>query len=644
MIPELGHYCLILALCLAGVQALVPLFGAQRGNLRWMHLARPCAYGQLLFIALAFLALVYAFVRNDFSVAYVAANSHSQLPLLYRIGAVWGAHEGSLLLWVLLLAAWEAAVACFSRSLPLAMVARVLAIMGMVASGFLLFLLLTSNPFLRLLPGVPTEGRDLNPLLQDPGLMIHPPLLYMGYVGFCVVFAFAIAALIAGRLDAAWARWSKPWALVAWCFLTCGVILGSWWAYRELGWGGWWFWDPVENASFLPWLVGTALIHSLAVTDKRNAFKAWTVLLAIMAFSLSLLGTFLVRSGVLVSVHAFAVDPQRGIFMLLFLGAVVGLSLLLYAWRIGKVRNPVYFGYLSRESMLLINNLLLVAAMLTVLLGTLYPLIIDSLGLGKISVGPPYFNWVFTPFMMLVALVMGLAASTRWRYSDNRHITYAVMINFFIAMVLGLALPWLLAPRMQPGVVIGLGLAIWVVLFTLESVVEKTPRFVRVKKLSRSQWGMVVAHVGVAVCIVGVVLVSHYSVQRDVRLMPEDTLELGGYTFQFLGVRTLQGANYSGVQGEVLVSHNQRPVALLTPEQRVFNAGKTALAKTAIDMGLFRDVYVALGEPLAQNAWSLRIYIKPFIRWIWGGGLLMALGGVLALSDRRYRIPLKKVL
>ncbi len=641
MLPELGHYALILALAFAVVQCIMPLLGVFKNQQLWMELARPAAFGQCLFICIAFFSLAFAFVSNDFSVAYVAENSSSELPVIYRFCAIWGAHEGSLLLWVLLLSFWQVAVAIFSRSLPLETMARVLAVLGFISSGFLLFLLTTSNPFLRLLTNTPTNGQDLNPLLQDPGLVIHPPMLYMGYVGFSVAFAFAIAALLGGRLDAAWARWSKPWTLIAWCFLTFGITLGSWWAYRELGWGGWWFWDPVENASFLPWLVGTALIHSLAVSDKRDAFKAWTVLLAIFTFSLSLLGTFLVRSGVLISVHSFAVDPLRGLFMLVFLLIVVGASLTLYAIRMNKVRRAISFGLLSRESLLLANNLLLTAAMLTILLGTLYPLILDTLGLEKISVGPPYFNLVFIPFMIALMLLMGIAPISRWHNTPPKLVITNLWLVFITALVLAVLLPYMITGQISLGVILGLGLAFWVILATLQSLVKKSERFWVIKKLSRSQWGMVVAHIGLAVAAIGVVLTSHYSIQKEVRMLPQDTVTIADFQFRFLGVRDIKGANYTGVEGGMMVAKNGHWRGLLKPQQRVYTLRQTALADTAIDANVFRDLYVALGEPLDHDAWSLRIYYKPFVRWIWAGGLLMMLGGILAFCDRRYKIVWK---
>jgi cytochrome c-type biogenesis protein CcmF len=636
MIPELGHYALVLALCLALVQTIFPLAGTHFHKQTWIALARPMAYGQCLLISLSFFALAYAFLANDFSVTYVANNSNSQLPAIYRFCAVWGAHEGSLLLWVLELSIWTAAVAFFSRQLPHEIVARVLSVLGFISVGFLLFLLITSNPFLRLLPNSPPDGLDLNPLLQDPGLIIHPPMLYMGYVGFSVAFAFAITALISGKLDATWARWSKPWTLIAWCFLTFGILLGSWWAYRQLGWGGWWFWDPVENASFLPWLAGTALIHSLSVTEKQNSFKAWTVLLAIVAFLLSLLGTFLVRSGVLISVHAFAVDPSRGIFMLLFLATVIALSLGLYAWRIQRIRTtPSPFSLLSRQSFLLANNMLLTGSMLTILLGTLYPLFIDALGLEKISVGPPYFNIVFVPFMACVLFLMGIAPFSRWQHTENS-VLKKLWLTLVLAFLLAFVSLWVTEHAIHWGVVLGLGLACWIILATLQSLLEKTTHFWTLRQLTRAQWGMVVAHIGMAVCTIGVVLVSHYSIQKEVRVLPGDRIDVGVYSFEFMGARDLKGPNYTGAEGGVMVREHNKLVAFLTPEERVYNVQKMALAKTAIDATVFRDLYVALGEKLDGQAWSLRVYYKPFVRWIWFGGLMMILGGMLAFCYRRF--------
>ncbi len=639
MVPEIGQFALILALCLALIQATVPLLGAFKNQMAWMRLARFTAIGQFIFIGLSFFVLAYCFINNDFSVAYVAANSNRHLPIIYRFCAIWGAHEGSLLLWVFILSIWMSTVSIFSRSLPLAMVARVLSVLAMISTGFLLFLLTTSNPFVRLLQNIPADGQDLNPLLQDPGLVIHPPMLYMGYVGFAVAFSFAIAALIGGRLDAAWAKWSRPWTLVAWCFLTLGITLGSWWAYRELGWGGWWFWDPVENASFMPWLAGTALIHSLMVTEKRHAFKAWTALLAIITFSLSLLGTFLVRSGILISVHAFAVDPVRGDFMLRFLTIVIGCSLALYAWRARDIRGSADFALCSRETFLLANNVFLTVAMATVLLGTLYPLIIQALGLGKISVGSPYFNAVFVPLMLPMLFLMGIGPLVHWREMSSsllvKRLRLALIMSLLIAMIalfLLRVLSW--------GIFIGIAIATWIVLATLLNIwqFQVGKIFPIRKELPRARWGMIVAHLGIAVCIIGLVMTSHFSAERDVRMAQGDSATVGPYQFKFLGVRNLTGPNYSAVEGGVLVTKGDNEVALLKPQERLYNVQQVVLAKTAIDINLFRDLYVALGEPLPNNQWALRIYYKPFVRWIWLGGLLMLLGGILAATDPRYRM------
>lgn len=636
MLPELGHLAMILALALALVQGVVPLVGAARGDAAWMAVARPAAWGHFLFLALAFGLLTQAFIVNDFSVLYVASNSNSQLPLIYRISAVWGGHEGSLLLWVVLLALWTAAVGLLSRRLPQEMVARVIAVMGLVSSGFLLFTLLTSNPFERLWPAA-VDGRDLNPLLQDPGLVLHPPMLYMGYVGFSVAFAFAIAALIGGRLDAAWARWSRPWTTVAWAFLTLGIALGSWWAYYELGWGGWWFWDPVENASFMPWLVGTALMHSLAVSEKRGAFKSWTVLLAIFAFSLSLLGTFLVRSGVLTSVHAFANDPTRGVFVLLLLGAVVGSSLLLYAARAPKVKSTGKFALFSRETLLLGNNVVLTVATGSILLGTLYPLALDALGAGKISVGPPYFNTVFVPLMVPLVLTMGVGTLTRWKRDELRRLLRPLGAILVLAAVLGALLPRLAYGEVPAMAAVGVSLAIWVLATTLLDIRQRS-RNTGLKGLKRSHWGMVLAHLGVGVTVLGVTLSSHYSVERDLRMAPGESAEVGGYTFTFTGVERERGPNYMANTGSIRVSRDGRDVTTLAAEKRTYMVQGMPMTEAGIDAGLTRDLYVALGEPLGGGAWAVRLYYKPYVRWIWLGGLLMAIGGFIAAADRRYRL------
>ena len=647
MAPELGHFSLIVALCIALVQSVLPLIGAARGLPSFMAVARPAAQGQFVFVAIAFGCLAYSFVNSDFSVLNVVANSNSQLPVQYRFAATWGSHEGSLLLWTLMLSIWMLAVTVFSRRLPDAMVARVLSVMGLISVGFLLFMLLTSNPFDRLLPQA-MQGRDLNPLLQDPGMVVHPPMLYMGYVGFSVAFAFAIAALLSGQLDAAWARWSRPWTTVAWSFLTIGIALGSWWAYNELGWGGWWFWDPVENASFMPWLVGTALIHSLAVTEKRGSFKSWTVLLAIFAFALSLLGTFLVRSGVLTSVHAFATDPRRGIFILAFLGSVIGGSLALFAWRAGKVGLGGRFALLSRETLLLANNVLLVVAAASVLLGTLYPLLLDALGLGKISVGPPYFDSVFFPLMAPAVFLMAIGPMARWKRDSLPELATRLRWAFAVAVLSALLLPFVLG-RWTTLISAGLALAFWVIaagITNLQGRLRQRPQdsaWARIKSLPRAYYGMTLAHFGVGVFIIGVTLVKGYGVEQDLRLAVGEAVPVAGYTFQFGGTTEVQGPNYRALRGRVDVLKEGRPIARLFPEKRAYNASGQVMTEAAIDTGLARDLYVSLGEPLARGAWSLRIYYKPFIDWIWGGCALMALGGLLAVSDRRYRLGARKL-
>src|SRR6266481_3771597 len=647
MIPELGQFALIIALCIAFVQGVLPIVGAARGEVVWMNVARPAAQGQFVFVAIAFGCLAYSFVTNDFSVLNVVNNSNSSLPWYYRFAATWGSHEGSLLLWVLMLTVWMLAVTLFSRHLPLEMVSRILGVMALISVGFLLFMLLTSNPFDRLLPAAP-DGRDLNPLLQDPGMVIHPPMLYMGYVGFSVAFAFAISALISGRLDATWARWSRPWTTVAWMFLTVGIALGSWWAYYELGWGGWWFWDPVENASFMPWLVGTALIHSLAVTEKRGGFKSWTVLLAIGAFSLSLLGTFLVRSGVLTSVHAFATDPKRGIFILAFLVFVIGGSLLLYAWRARHVGLGGKFDLISRESLLLSNNVLLVVAAGSVLLGTLYPLIVDALGMGKLSVGPPYFNAVFVPLMAPAVFLMGVGPIARWKKTSLPELVTRLRWAFVVSVITAVALPFVFG-QWKPLVSLGLLLAVWITttvsLNLYERVRSTSGKLTVLQKLrtqSRSYYGMQLAHLGVAVFIVGETIVTGYQSEQDVRMGLGDTVTAGGYQFQFNGVTEVAGPNYRAARADISVSKDGSPVRQMYPEKRSYTATGNVMTETAIDTGLTRDLYVSLGEPVSAGAWSVRVYYKPFVDWIWSGAILMAMGGGLALSDRRYALAARK--
>ena len=642
MAPELGNFALILTLCIATVQGILPLIGAARGNAVWMAVARPAAQGQFLFIAFAFGCLTYAFVTNDFSVTYVAQHSNSRLPLEYRVAGVWGGHEGSLLLWTLMMGVWMFAVSIFSRTLPEEMVARVLGVMGLVSVGFLIFMLFSSNPFDRLLPAA-ADGRDLNPLLQDPGMVFHPPILYMGYVGFSVAFAFAMAALLDGRLDAAWARWSRPWTTVAWLFLTLGIALGSYWAYYELGWGGWWFWDPVENASFMPWLVGTALIHSLAVTEKRGAFRIWTVFLAITAFSLSLLGTFLVRSGVLTSVHAFATDPKRGIFILTFLAVVVGASLTLFAWRASRVGLGGRFALVSRESMLLTNNALLLVACGAVLLGTMYPLVLDALGLGKISVGPPYFDTVFVPLLAPALFLMGVGPLARWKQASVPELAlrlrWALAVSFVAAIVVPFAMGgW------STMVGFGILLAVWIAatcVVSLRSRLALLPQGglrARLAQIPSSYYGMLCAHLGVAVFVVGVTLVNGYQVETDVRMQVGDSSHLSGYGFKLTAINDVKGPNYNATRGTVEVTQGGSTVATMYPEKRLYTVQNMPMTEAAIDYGITRHLYVALGEPIGPGVWIVRLYYKPYISWIWGGCLLMAFGGLLAVIDRRYRV------
>ncbi len=637
MIAEAGHFALWLALGTALMLGVLPMAGAARGRADWVSLARPLTAAHSLMVLLAFASLAANFVLNDFSVLYVASNSNSALPLTYRIAAVWGGHEGSLLLWVLMLAVWMQAVSLFSRHLPPPVLARILSVMGLVAVGFLLFMLLTSNPFERLFPA-PVDGRDLNPLLQDPGMVFHPPMLYMGYVGFSVAFAFAVAALVSGHLDAAWARWTRPWTTVAWAFLTLGIAMGSAWAYYELGWGGWWFWDPVENASFMPWLVGTALIHSLAVTEKRGAFKSWTVLLAILAFSLSLLGTFLVRSGVLSSVHAFATDPRRGIFVLAFLALTVGVSLALYAWRAPRVGRGARFALLSRETLLLINNVLLVVATGAVLLGTLYPLALDALGGGKISVGPPYFDTVFVPLMAPLLFLISVGPLARWKQAELPPLIARLRWAFAVSVLAGIGAAWSMG-RIGAMSCFGLALAFWIAAgVAIDLLGNGGWRPARWLRLPRATVGMMLAHLGIAAFVLGVTMVSSYETERDLRMAPGDSTEVQGLRFVFMGVREVQGPNYAAAQATVEVQRNGRTIARLQPEKRIYRTQGNPMTEAAIDTGLLRDLYVSLGEPVDRGrAWIVRVYVKPFVDWIWGGCLLMALGGALAASDRRYR-------
>ena len=641
MIPELGNLAIMLALGLALIQGTLPILGAFTRNWRLTALARPMATGQFVFVTLAFACLVSSFINNDFSVLYVASNSNSNLPLHYRVTATWGGHEGSLLLWVQILSLWGLAVALFSRQLPQEMVARVLGVMGLVAVGFLTFMLFTSNPFERLLPAA-AEGRDLNPLLQDFGMIIHPPLLYMGYVGFSVAFSFALAALLSGQLDAAWARWSRPWTLIAWMFLTLGIFMGSFWAYYELGWGGWWFWDAVENASFMPWLVGTALIHSLAVTEKRGSFKNWTVLLAIAAFSLSLLGTFLVRSGVLTSVHAFATDPRRGLFILVFLSIVIGGSLLLFAWRGPKVGLGGRFALVSREALLLVNNVLLLVAASTVFLGTLYPLFLDAMNMGKISVGPPYFEAVFVPLMIPVLLMMAIAPFVRWKEAEWQPVVRGLKWVAAATMLVVVYSAFML--HATPMVVLGLALATWVLLATAWHLLERlqqaraVPLLRRIGNLPRSYWGMLLAHAGIGVFVIGVTLVRGFEVAEDVKMQIGDVVKLGNVSFRMTDMAPVTGPNYTATRASFEVKQGEQVIATMQPEKRLYTAQNMPMTEAAIDRGVTRDLYVALGESLDAKTWIVRVQRKPFVAWIWAGCLIMALGGWFAASDKRYRL------
>ena len=633
MIPELGHFALILAVLLSAAQAAFSLAGAARGNGAWMAAGRSAVVGQFVFTAVAFAALAWSFVERDFSVLYVASNSNSQLPLFYRIAAVWGAHEGSLLLWSLCLAGWTLAVTAASASLDAPFRSRVIGILGLISIGFQLFMLTTSNPFDRLMPAA-AEGQDLNPLLQDFALAVHPPILYFGYVGFSVAFAFACATLLEGRLDAAWARWTRPWTLTAWLFLTIGIALGSWWAYYELGWGGWWFWDPVENASFMPWLAGTALIHSLAVTEKRGLFKSWTLLLAVSAFSLSLLGTFLVRSGVLISVHAFATDPARGIFILAFLTAVIGGALALYAWRAPRLRSAAGFEVTSRESFLLFNNALLVAALSLILLGTLYPLFMDALELGKVSVGPPYFDLVFLVPMIPLLALLGVGMHAAWKRgllgSMRTRLLAAAAAGLAAALVIGAAA----YGDIRPMTTVGFALGLWVM---LSSVLVPVMRLSSRQTLPAAVVGMVVAHFGIGLATLGITGVQSFKIEKDFALGVGDAATIAGYEFKFAALRDVRGPNYVGVEADIVVSRGAAPVTVLKPQKRLYNSGGNPLSEAGIEVGAARDLFAALGDDLGQGRWSVRLQYKPLIRCIWLGAILVALGGLIAAFDRRYR-------
>ncbi len=638
MIPELGHFSLIIGLAFAFLLASVPLIGVARKDQYLVRYAWPLSYGMFFFIALSVIVLGYSFAVDDFSVAYVAHHSNSQLPIFFKIAAVWGGHEGSLLFWVFALSVWTASVAFFSKGLEEVFTARVLAILAMIVIGFCLFMLLTSSPFERLFP-IPMEGRDLNPMLQDVGLIFHPPMLYLGYVGFSVSFAFAIAALMGGRLDSAWARWSRPWTLAAWIFLTGGISLGSWWAYYELGWGGWWFWDPVENASFMPWLIGTALLHSVIVTEKRATFRNWTVLLSIFAFSLSLLGTFIVRSGVLTSVHSFAADPSRGMFILLLLGLAIGGSLTLFAFRASDMKSPARFELMSKETMLLVGNILLTVACGTVLLGTLYPLLIDALNMGKISVGPPYFNAVFVPIALVLFAFMGIGPSIRWKRAKAGELKAKLLVPAIVSALIGVVTPFLVDGKFNAWVMFGIGLAVWVTVATLRAAYDimQSKDGLSLARMGRSQLGMIIAHLGIAVSVVGATMVSNYSIEKSVRMGPGITQELAGYSFHYIETKNVVGPNYTAQQGQVEVTKDGEFITLLKPDRRQYNVRTMDMTEAGIDWGLFRDLYITMGDPISRTEFAVRLNYKPFVRWLWFGSIFMMVGGLFAASDKRYR-------
>ncbi|HDL1116249.1 TPA: heme lyase CcmF/NrfE family subunit [Mannheimia haemolytica] len=645
MIAELGNYTLALALAISILLAVLPLWGAEKQNSTLIALARPMTWAMFLALTVSFGSLFYLFAVNDFTVQYVVNNSNSRLPLQYRLSAVWGAHEGSLLLWVWLLSLWSVGVATFTRKMPEDAVARVLGLMGVIGIGFLMFVIFTSNPFDRTFPNFPIDGKELNPMLQDVGLIFHPPLLYMGYVGFSVAFAFAIASLMTGRLDTAWARWSRPWTMAAWVFLTLGIVLGSWWAYYELGWGGWWFWDPVENASLMPWLAGTALIHSLAVTEKRGTFKAWTVLLAILAFSLCLVGAFLVRSGILVSVHAFASDPTRGLYILAYLVLVVGGSLLLYAFKGSEIKSLDNYERYSRETMLLINNILLMAFLSVVFLGTLLPLIHKQIGLGTISIGAPFFDQMFLILMVPFSFVLGIGPLVKWRRDQVSAIRKPVIIATILMALLGFGLPYLFRNTITVSVVLGTMMSVFIVLLSLYELHQRATHrhsfLSGIFKLSRSHWGMVLAHLGVAMTVFGIAFSQNFSIERDVRMNVGDKAEILDYQFEFKGIKITDGANYQGGTAELEITRNGKYEATLNAEKRFYTVSRMGMTEAAIDWGFTRDLYAALGEKLEDNSWAVRLYYKPFIRWIWIGGLFMALGGLLCMLDKRYRLRIE---
>lgn len=641
MIPELGQFSLILAFCLSILLGSIPLVGAAKGNQLWMSLARPLTAGVFVFLAISILILAYAFVTDDFSVQFVAQHSNTLLPTRYKMTAVWGGHEGSFLLWTFMLAGWMLAVSIYSKSMPIDFVARVLGVLGILCTAYILFMLATSNPFDRIVPLPPQDGADLNSALQDIGFIIHPPTLYMGYVGFSVVFAFAIAALLSGRLDAAWARWSRPWANVSWAILTIGIALGSWWAYYELGWGGWWAWDPVENPPLITWLFGTALIHSLAVTEKRGVFKSWTVLLAILAFSGSLLGTFITRSGLLTSVHAFASDPSRGVFILGILGLTIGGSLILFAFRAPLMKSNFGFDLVSREIFLLTNNVILVVAAASVFLGTLFPMFYQAITDDLISIGPPYFNAIFIPLMSLLVLVLGVGPMSRWKKTSVSYLIEQLGKVALTSLAIGVVLPTIILLQVSWVAIVAVTLAAWIVLSMLKDMANKTAnkaaRLAGLRALSLSYYGMQAAHFGMALMLIGVAFTSEFSEEKSVLLAPGESIDVGSYNFTFNDTQAITGPNYVGTQADFSVSKNGNELGNLNPERRIYLATGTPSTEMAIDAGFLRDLFVTLGEEKENSAWTMTIYVKPFIRWIWLGAIFMAFGGTVAAGDKRYR-------
>lgn len=641
MIPELGQFSLILAFCLSIILGAFPIIGAHRNNLLWMSLARPLTAGVFVFLGISILILAYAFATDDFSVQFVAQHSNSALPTRYKLTAVWGGHEGSFLLWTFMLAGWMLAVAIFSKSLPIDFVARVLGVLGLLCGAYILFMLATSNPFDRIIPLPPADGADLNSALQDFGFIVHPPTLYMGYVGFSVVFAFAIAALLSGRLDAAWARWSRPWANIAWAILTIGIALGSWWAYYELGWGGWWAWDPVENPPLITWLFGTALIHSLAMTEKRGMFKNWTVLLAILAFSGSLLGTFITRSGLLTSVHAFASDPSRGFFILGILGLAVGGALLLFALRAPLMKSEFGFDLVSREIFLLVNNVILVVASASIFLGTLFPMVYQAVTGDLISIGPPYFNAIFVPLMIILVLFLGVGPLSRWKRTSTAYLIQQLSKVAMAGLVVGVVLPFIVLLEFSLAATLAVALGAWITLSIVKDISNKVSNKITIWQglgsLSLSYYGMQAAHFGIAVMFVGVGLTSYFSSEKSVLLQPGQSTELDAYSFTFMQSTPVTGPNYIGDEAQIMVRRNDADIEVLYPQRRVYLASGTPSTEMAIDAGFLRDLFVTLGEEKESGAWSMTIYVKPFVRWIWLGAILMAFGGTLAAGDKRYR-------